>query len=185
MRRIMRLKRLSGTVITSIASVMVMMGICLSGVMDGVTIGKDAFFICSNPISPMISDRSDFVSPCCDGQVETQALTAANLMVAMESVLKAFRAVSLGRSGELTGPETVSGKVSCYVDSIEFVSQAMVQFPPQKNKENIAAYNELLNDLNARAVFLSLMIRSDDKGQAASAFVSLKETCARCHANFR
>ncbi len=151
--------------------------------------GSPVFFECSNSASPVISDRSDLIRGYCDGELAQRTMTLENLMRAMENVQKALRAITVSRSSELSGPESLSAKMSVYADSIGFVSRSAKQFPPKKNPEKIDQYLAMYDELNVHVSGMKSVISMKDqagsKEDMAKFYSRLTGTCKTCHANFR
>lgn len=170
--------------LTGVAALIVL-GICISWGARSAGPVKSTFYVCSNSGSPAAFDRSDFVPPCCDGTVETKPLTRKNLMQALDSVSRALRAVSIGRGGEVSGPETLAGKADCFARSIAFIAGAMGSLPPEKSQDNPTDYATLLNNLTARGRAVQTYIGMNDKEKSVIAYKEYQKTCGQCHAVFR
>jgi hypothetical protein len=172
---------------TDRCSSQVRMRVVLSLVMIGCFIAithaaPKKFFECSNPISPAVSDRSDKIRSCCDGELQQ--------MLAMENIRKALRAVTVNRSAELSGPADVSGKMECYVSSIEYITGVVKTFPPDKNQDKSDQYYAMLDNLNTYVGQMQqnvsvLSEQSGSKDKLTTEYSRFVGTCRSCHANFR
>ncbi|HPQ41989.1 MAG TPA: hypothetical protein PLV45_16595 [bacterium] len=164
---------------------LVILSVLLSAATGPAGSGKSRFYVCTNSLSPAAFDRSDLIPPCCDGSVESKPMTRSNLMNALNDISQALRAVSFGRGGELTGPETLTGKADCYARSISFISGAMGAIPPEKSRDKPEEYASLLNDLMSRSQVVQKYIQMNDKAKAVIAFQEYQNTCGQCHSVFR
>lgn len=149
----------------------------------------EIFFECSNPISPVASDRSDLIRAQCDGEVIQQPLTLRNLMTALEKFQQALRAITVSRSSELGGPTTPAAKMAGYVDSIAFITKAARKFPQPKNPDRKDEYQKMFSDLNIYVTEMQKVVNvsedSGSKGQMAKFYTRFTGTCKSCHTNFR
>ena len=151
----------------------------------GTNASGSRFFVCSNSSSPVVDMRPDHIEKCCDGSVEERELTRRNLMIALRDVTVALRALPRGKADLLDGPETLKSKADCYLGSIQYLSKAIKGFPPEKNSDQVAKYNEYLDDLNTSAALVVKHCKLQSQSNAVKSFELMKSTCGACHFTFR
>jgi len=161
------------------------LALCLAAVTGRADTPRDIFFVCDDDTSPAAFDRSDFIPPCCAGSVEKKALTRSNLMHNLNLLSRALRALSYGRSDELSGPETMQGKADCYVRSVAYISGAMGPFPPKRNADKKSQYMTLLGQLRDRSKTVQQAVALNDKAKSVIAYTEFQNTCGQCHGTFR
>lgn len=143
------------------------------------------YYTCSNSNSPVASHRSDKVIPCCDGSVVEKEVTRRNLMMTLKDVTTALRVLPRGKADFLDGPDSLVEKSDCYLKSVNFLSDEIMNFPPEKNKDQVARYNQYLNDLNTAAALVVKYTKSKSQENAVRSFESMKSVCGACHFTFR